>query len=230
MDNVSVAMAFAAGILAFFSPCILPLIPSYISYLTGITLGDVTGEITERKKREIKLFTALHSLCFIAGFTACFVLLGMTATALGSAIFQNQPLLKTIGALFIIFFGLVVMGVVKIPFLQREKKIRYSKRGVSLLGSVAVGATFALAWTPCVGSILGSILIYASSADSVRKGAILLTSFSLGLGIPFFISSLVINSFLTFTRKIERYMGAVKIISGVILILFGLILLFGGRI
>lgn len=227
-QNISFLMAFAAGFLAFLSPCILPLIPAYVSYLTGVSFGEFSGELTKEKKRKIALITVFHSLGFILGFTIVFVLLGASITFIGKALLVHQPLLKKIGGIFIIFFGFVVAGVIRIPFLAKEKKFSYRKKGISILGSVVVGAAFAAAWTPCIGPILGSILIYASSAENVKAGIKLLIAFSAGLAVPFFISAITINSFLAYIKKIDKYLRWIKILAGVILMSFGLTMLTGG--
>ena len=227
MENVSFAMAFAAGFLIFLSPCILPLIPAYISYLAGVSFQEMSGESTREKRKKIAVKTALHSAGFVAGFTIVFVILGASITFLGKLLFQNQMVLKRVGGALIIFFSLIIMDVIKIPFLTKEKKFSYKKSGVSILGSVLVGATFAAAWTPCVGPILGSVLIYASSAESIKQGIMLLIAFSLGLGVPFFLSGLAINSALSYIKKIEKYMKWVKIAAGAVLMIFGIMLLKG---
>jgi cytochrome c-type biogenesis protein len=228
MENVSFIMAFMAGIITFLSPCVLPLIPAYISYLTGISFRELSGEITTAEKRKIKLLTILHSLGFILGFSIVFVLLGASVTFLGSFFLQYQSLIKRIGGVLVIFFALVIMGVIKIPFMAKEKKLTYRKEGVSVLGSVLVGATFAAAWTPCVGPILGSILIYATSTASIKMGIKLLIAFSIGLGFTFFLAALIVNSLLAYIKKIEKYLKWVTVLTGVILITFGIFLLTGG--
>ena len=228
MENVSFIVAFTAGVLTFLSPCVLPLIPSYISYLTGVSFRDFSGELEKERRKRIRLLTILHSLGFILGFSIVFVLLGASITYLGRLLLAYQPLLRKAGGVLIIFLGLVIMGVIKIPILQREKKFSYKKERVSIFGSVLVGATFAAAWTPCVGPILGSVLIYASSTASVKTGIKLLTAFSLGLGLPFFISALIINSLLAYVKKIEKYIRWVGVTAGIVLIIFGISLLRGG--
>ncbi len=225
--NISYAVSFIAGFLLFFSPCILPLIPSYISYLTGISFKELSGELNVAGGKQIRTFTVIHSLLFILGFSIIFVMLGMTVTFMGRFLLEYQLILKKAGAILIIFFGFVIAGVFKIGILQREKKIAYRKKGISYLGSLLVGVTFALAWTPCVGPVLGSILIYASSTANIRLGFRLLSIFSLGLAIPFFVSSLLVNSFLLYFKKIKNYMKWVNIIAGIILVIFGIIILCG---
>jgi len=227
MENVSFAMAFVAGFLIFLSPCVLPLIPAYISYLAGISFQEIAGEPTKEKRKRLALKTALHSGGFVLGFTIVFVLLGASITFLGKLLFQNQMVLKRVGGVLIIFFSLVIMDVIKIPFLAREKKFSYKKGGVSFLGSVLVGATFAAAWTPCVGPILGSVLIYASSSATIKQGIILLIAFSLGLGVPFFLSGLAVNSALSYIKKVEKHMKWVKLAAGAVLMIFGIMLLKG---
>ena len=220
-------MAFLAGSLIFFSPCILPLVPAYISYLTGISFHELAGESPEKKRRQIRMLTAMHAISFVAGFSAIFMFFGIGASFLGKTLYAYQPLLKKAGGILVIIFGLIIIGVIKIPFFTREKKISYKKDAISFTGSFLVGATFAVAWTPCVGPILGSILVYASSSESLLKGAGLLCAFSMGLGLPFILSALVLNTFLAYVKKIEKYLKWVSIIAGVILIGFGIFLITG---
>ena len=229
MENVSFVMAFAAGFLAFLSPCVLPLIPSYLSYLTGISFNELSDRTDTSEKKRITMITSLHALSFIAGFTLVFVFLGATATFFGQLLFQHKLLLSRIGGVLVICFGCVIAGIVKLPFLERQKSVSYRKQSVSVIGSVLVGATFAFAWTPCIGPILGSILIYASNTASAQEGIKLLIAFSLGLGIPFFLSALAVNSLLTHIKRIQRYMKWVKILAGSVLVIFGIFLLIGGR-
>ncbi|MDD5438695.1 MAG: cytochrome c biogenesis protein CcdA [Candidatus Omnitrophica bacterium] len=227
-STVSYAIAFISGLLVFMSPCILPLIPTYISYLTGVAFKELTGEITPEIRRRIRLVTVVHSLLFIIGFSVIFVLLGTTVSYAGKMLLHYQVLLKKISAAIIILFGLMITGVFRIAFLEKEHRVEYRKSGVTYLGSFIVGATFAFAWTPCVGLVLGSILAYASSTASVALGVRLLVVFSLGLAIPFFAAALLINSFLLYVKKIRRYIGIINKIGGIILIGFGVLILTGG--
>lgn len=230
MENVSFIMAFTAGVFSFLSPCVLPLIPAYISYLTGISFQEISKEPTKERKKQIRITTTFHALSFILGFTIVFVLLGVSVTFLGKLLLEYQQVLKKVGGALIIFFGLVIIGVIKIPFLQKERKLSYKKGGVSVFGSILVGATFAIAWTPCVGPILGSILVYASSTASIKMGIKLLIAFSLGLGLPFFISGLAVNSFLIYFKKFGKYIHWVTIVAGTVFIIFGILLLTGIRV
>ena len=230
MENTSLIVAFSAGLLAFLSPCVLPLIPSYLSYLTGVSFKELSGEITTEKRKKIKLLTALHAIFFISGFSIIFILLGTTATLFGSILLEHQDLIKRIGGVLIILFGLAISGIINIPGFQRAKKFSYKKESISFIGSFLVGSTFAAAWTPCIGPILGSILVYASSTADMQKGVILLSVFSLGLAVPFFVSALAINTFLAYVKKLEKVLRWVNFLAGIILVVFGILLLAGVRV
>jgi len=230
MENVSFLIAFIAGIATFLSPCLLPLIPAYISYLTGLSFTEASSAaMSAQKRKEIRSVTLAHALSFVLGFSIVFILLGTSATILGNMLIKYRPVVQKIGGVLIIFFAFVIMGIIKIPFLEKEKKISLKKSSVSLLGSVLVGITFAIAWTPCVGPILGSILVYASNIESVKKGVILLIAFSMGLGIPFILSALAINSFFIYIKRFQKYLKRISIVSGIILMIFGVLLLIGGQ-
>ncbi|MFH1790552.1 MAG: cytochrome c biogenesis protein CcdA [Candidatus Omnitrophota bacterium] len=227
-SNISYAVAFAAGMMVFLSPCILPLIPTYLSYLTGMSFKELEGEITPEKKRRIRARTVAHSLMFIIGFSVVFILLGTTVSFLGRLLLDYQRILKTVSAVLIIGFGLMITGALNIGFLQKEKQVQYRKKGTSYIGSLLVGAAFAFAWTPCVGPILGSILVYASSTASVARGITLLSVFSAGLAVPFFLTGFLINSFLLHFNKIKKIMRVINVLGGIILIVFGVLILTGG--
>lgn len=228
-SNISYAVSFIAGLLMFLSPCIFPLIPTYISYLTGVSFKELSeGSAFPEEKRKVRILSIVHSLMFIIGFSIVFVLLGATATALGNILYEFQGILRKIGAVLIIIFGLFIMGVIRIGFLQKERRISYRKEGINYIGSVLVGATFALAWTPCVGPILGSILVYASSTADLYLGIRLLGVFSLGMAIPFFLTALLMSSFLLYFAKIKKYIRWVNMAGGIILVVFGILILSGG--
>jgi len=228
VQDVSYLMAFLGGLLIFFSPCILPLIPSYISYLTGISFKDLSGEGQEIDRGRLRKLTFLHSLMFVLGFSVIFVLLGTTASFLGGILLKYQDIVKKVGGVLIILFGLMIAGVLKPAFLGREKKIEYRKKNISYLGSFFVGATFAFAWTPCAGSILGAILSYAATKTSANLGTKLLSVFSLGLAVPFLLSALLVNSFIANMNKIKKYLRWINLAGGIILIIFGVLMLIGG--
>jgi cytochrome c-type biogenesis protein len=219
-ERISYMVAFAAGLLTFLSPCLLPLIPAFIAYITGISFQDIKHE-EERKAFRRK--TVLHSLLFIAGFSTVFVLLGLTATLVGKTLFQYQKFIRIAGGILIMLFGLQLIGVLNFDFLARERKLSLATKGASYAGSFLIGVTFAAAWTPCAGPILGSILVLAGTKSSVATGAGLLTAYSLGIAIPFFLSALLVNSFLAYFNRFKHVIGIVNIISGVFLLAVGML-------
>jgi len=214
--------SLSTGLLSFLSPCILPLIPSYVSYITGISYDELASPESRRKNMKI---TLLHSIAFVAGFTIIFDLLGATAFLAGSILSQHLDSIRIAGGVFVIIMGVFVMDVVRIPFLQQEAKLRLKTRPAGYAGTVAIGMVFGAGWTPCTGPFLGSMLTLAANADTAGKGITLLTFYSLGLGIPFVLSAIAISAFLSTFDKLKKYLRAIKIISGVILIIMGVLLL-----
>jgi len=219
--SVSFIAAFIAGFLSFLSPCVLPLIPSYISYITGITFGELTQEAPPRR---IRLLTAVHSLLFISGFTLVFVLLGLSLTFAGGLILQHRQVISKVGGVIIIIFGLSITGVINVAFLQKEKKVEIKSKPVGYFGSFLIGSTFALGWTPCVGPILASILLWSLTEKDIIRGAALLFSYSLGLALPFFISSVLVNNFLAYFKAAKKYLRVISVITGIFLIAVGITL------
>ena len=222
MKDVSFPLAFLAGVLSFLSPCVLPLVPSYVSFITGVSFEDLK-EGTDRKK--IRFLTITNSLAFICGFSLIFIALGASSSVVGQFFFNYQDWIRIVGGILVIFFGLFVSGIVKMDFLTRERKFHVSGKPAGYIGSFLVGMTFAAAWTPCIGPILGTILLYASSHGSAAYGFKLLSVYSLGLAVPFFLSSLMFNSFLSYSAMIRKYMRGVMLASGALLIVFGILLL-----
>lgn len=217
-------MAFGGGLLSFFSPCVLPVIPSYVSYITGISFEDLTGE---QDKGRIRKVTLKNSLSFIAGFSLIFILLGASSSFLGSILSDYQDTVRKIGGVLIVVMGLYIAGILKIGFLMQDKRLHLQNKPAGLLGSFLVGTAFAAGWTPCIGPVLGSILLYASTSNSVAGGIELLTAYALGLGIPFLITSLTINTALSYFKKINRYMRVVSVVSGLFLVVVGILLFTG---
>ncbi len=224
VSEVSIIVSFTAGILTFLSPCILPLLPSYITYITGKSFDDIKSL---GSSASIRRLTTIHSLLFILGFSIVFVLLGVTFTYLGSFFGIRKIWLERVGGILIIFFGLHMAGVLNLKFLDLEKKLIFNKKKVGYFSSLLVGMVFAVGWTPCVGPILSSILIYATTLDSLPRAIMLLCFYSLGLAVPFFIASLAINQFLFLFNRFKAFMKFVPVITGVFLIVVGITLLLG---
>lgn len=223
--NVSLLAAFAAGFLSFVSPCVLPLIPGYISFVSGVSMEDMRGDTPSPSTSRSKVF--LTSLAFVLGFSIVFIALGASATAIGKFMFARLPLLSKIAGGILIVFGLHTMGVFRLRFLETEKRVQAQRKPAGPLGAMLVGVAFAFGWTPCIGPILGGILAIAGSKDSVWEGVVLLAVYSLGLGIPFLITSLAINQFFGAAKKIRRYYHAIELTSGALLVVIGLLIISG---
>lgn len=218
-DSVSYFMAFTAGLFSFISPCVLPVVPSYLCYITGLSFEDLTDE-TESPKI-VKWMIIKNSLMFIGGFSLVFILFGATATSLGQFLHMYQAAIRKIGGAVVVLFGLYIMGILKLSFLMADKRIHLQDKPAGLIGSFIVGVAFASGWTPCVGPILGTILLYASTSGSVSTGIFLLSAYSLGIGLPLFILSFGFNSFLAAYKKLIPYMKYINIISGAFMIFIG---------
>jgi cytochrome c-type biogenesis protein len=210
------------GLVSFASPCILPLIPSYVSYITGISYEDLVSQESRRKNMNI---TLLHSVAFVSGFTIIFVLLGATASFAGSILTQHLDLIRIVGGVLIIIMGVFVMDVVNIPFLQREAKLQLKARPAGYAGTLVVGMIFGAGWTPCTGPFLGSVLALAMETETLGRGMALLTFYSLGLGIPFILSAIAISAFLSSFNKLRKHFKVIKIVSGAVLIIMGVLLI-----
>ena len=221
MGNIPFFIALAAGFLSFLSPCVLPLLPSYLSFITGISLEELIQRGNDSRMRKI---TIIHSLIFIFGFSLVFVLLGTSASLVGKILVSYQIWITRIGGIFIVIFGLHLAGIVNLGFLQREKRIYLGRRPLGYLGSFLVGIVFAAGWSPCIGPILGAILFYAASKNSVFLGISLLATYSLGLAIPFFFSSLALQIFLEYYARLRKYLKLVSLISGSLLVVAGVLL------
>ena len=221
-QDLSLLFAFSGGLLSFLSPCVLPLIPSYLVFITGLSFEELTADHSQRKLRRIILS---HSLLFILGFSVLFTLLGASASFIGQLLAVHKDILRIGGGILVIVFGLLISGVFSFSFLQREKKFHLQTKPLGYLGSFLVGVAFAAGWTPCVGPILASILLYASTSEDMRMGILLLLCYSLGLGLPFFACSLALNTFLSTFMKARRYLGVFTKVGGILLIIVGVLLL-----
>lgn len=220
VDQVGILIAVTAGLLSFLSPCVLPLVPSYLSFVTGMTLDDLQ-EGTDRRT------VMLHSVLFVSGFTVIFLLMGASASFLGQFFLIYQDWIARIGGVIIVVFGLHLLGVFRITALMREKRVQLSDKPAGHLGTLAVGAAFGAGWTPCIGPILGAILGLAGTSDTVWQGTGLLLAYSAGLAIPFLLAALALDAFLKAFKRFRRWIPVVEKGSGVLLILLGLLLITG---
>jgi len=213
--EVSVAVAFAAGLLSFLSPCVLPLIPSYVGFLTGMS-------VEELERRRGTAF--LHGLWFVGGFTLVFILLGASASAVGGLLRDQQVWLGRLGGVLVILFGLYLLGILRPAFLRRERRIELARKPLGYFGSGVVGFTFGAAWTPCIGPILGAILTLAATREGLASGVGLLGAYALGLAIPFLLTALALDRFLAWFQRFRPYLVWVDRTAGVLLIVLGLLL------
>lgn len=220
---MSLGLALGAGLLSFLSPCVLPLVPSYIAYVSGMTLDELqtSGAATARRR------AALHALLFVLGFTAVFVALGATATALGATLRRSLPLMQQVGGIVIIIFGLFLAGVLRVPALVRERRVHLAARPAGWAGSVLVGIAFGAGWTPCIGPVLATILLYAGLEATMSRGLLLLAFYSIGLGVPFLVAALAFNWYLAGARQVIRWLRPLQVASGVLLVVVGVMLVTG---
>ncbi len=216
---LSLFIAFSAGFLSFVSPCVLPLIPSYLSYITGLSFNEMVA--SEGKTKEVM---TRNALAFILGFSTVFILFGVSATFIGRFFLSHQAQIRQGGAVVIILFGLYTLGILKPAFLSRDARVRFQNKPAGLVGSFLIGIAFGAGWTPCVGPILGSILLYASTTGSIWTGAKLLVAYSLGLGLPFFVASMGIQAFFAHSKKATQYMRTISLCSGFFLVVVGVLL------
>jgi cytochrome c-type biogenesis protein len=220
MDSVGVLFALSAGVLSFLSPCVLPLVPSYLSFVTGMNLD----ELQESPDRAHVL---THSVLFVSGFTAVFVTLGATASFLGAFAFAYKAWLARLGGVLIIVLGLHLLGLFRIGPLMREKRVQLSDKPEGFIGTIGVGAAFAAGWTPCIGPVLGSIMTLAATRETIWSGVGLLFVYSVGLAIPFLLAALALDRFLTTFRRFRSWIPWMERASGALLIALGLLLVTG---
>ena len=222
MQNVGILTAFVFGLLSFVSPCVLPIVPGYISFISGVSLDEMQS--AEHKKSALRSIM-VNSLFFISGFTLIFVLLGATATTLGKTFNEYYSTISRIAGVLLIVFGLQMMGLFRIDFLNYEKRFHIRQRKLGKFGSFLVGTAFAFGWTPCIGPVLAAILVIASQQDTVYKGIGLLASYSLGLGIPFFLTGLSINAFFNVFNKVKKHFHAIELAGGAMLVVLGVLMI-----
>lgn len=221
MNDVNIFIAFTAGLLSFLSPCVLPIIPSYLSFVSGVSLEEMrAAQIGSRMRRLV----VLNSLGFIIGFSLVFVSLGASASFLGSIFLSYRSLIRTLGGIFIALVGIYLLGFFKIGLLDRYVQFNLRNKPAGYLGSVLVGVTFAAAWIPCVGPILGAILTLAGTSAEIERGTLLLSSYAAGLAVPFFVSALAVNSFFRFFEIFRRYVRLVDVAAGILLVVVGILL------
>jgi len=219
-DNVTLFAAFGAGFLSFVSPCVLPLIPGYLSFVSGVSLEEMRGDAAGAARRQV----LLTSLAFVLGFSLVFIALGASASVIGKFLFRHSSIIGKAAGVLVIIFGLHTMGVFRIPFLEADTRVRAGAKPKSVFGAVIVGMAFGFGWTPCIGPILSGILVLAGTKDTVREGVVMLAVYSMGLGIPFILTALAINKFFAATGRIRRYYHAIEVASGCLLVFIGVLL------
>ena len=212
---LNLIIAFGAGLISFLSPCVLPLIPGYISYISGESLGDIV-----KKKKKILLKTILFSL----GFSLVFISFGATASFVGNLLLEYSNSLRIVAGLIIIIFSLQLIGILNLNFLNKEKRIYTKNYSNNLFFPVVVGSAFGFGWTPCIGPVLGSILALAATESSIGKGILLLSFYSLGLAIPFVLSGYGISKFLEFSKNFKKNIRRISISGGIILLITGVLI------
>lgn len=217
MQDLSLAFALMAGALSFLSPCVLPLVPGYVSFVSGVAYEEIDQPGAQRR-------VILSSLAFILGFSLVFIAFGATATALGQMLSANQRWLTQVAGLLVVVFGLHTTGLITIPLLYREGRVHLSERPPQWWAPLLIGAAFAFGWTPCVGPILAGILTLASGQETVWQGVVLLSVYSLGLGIPFLLVAWGLSRFYSFFDAIKPHMGKINVASGVLLVVIGLLI------
>ncbi len=222
--NVSIGAALGAGLLSFLSPCVLPLVPPYLCFITGASLDELAAGERQRTRQ-----TMLAAIAFVLGFSTIFVLLGATASTLGQVLREQLPLLAKIAGVAIILMGIHFLGIFKINLFSREARYRHEVKPAGLLGAYAIGLAFAFGWTPCIGPVLATILAVAASTESVGNGAFLLAVYSLGLGLPFLAAAMAIDRFIGFMQCFRKHLGTVEKVMGVLLILAGVGFLTGAH-
>ncbi len=220
LNLFSFGAALVAGLLSFVSPCCLPLVPAYLSYITGVSMEEFSSEQAAGQRKQI----LLSAFAFAIGLALIFTLLGATATAISQLLLDYQEWVARAAGILIIIFGLHMLGLLKISLFEQEKRVDFTKkRAPGFLGSLLMGSAFGVGWTPCVGPFLGSILVLASQSNTVGSGMLLLFIYGLGLGLPFVLAGLLIGQLMHILRRIKRYMTAISYASGGLLVVMGML-------
>src|SRR3990170_8244604 len=222
MADINILVAFTAGIFSFLSPCVLPMIPSYLSFISGVSLEEMRAvQVASHIRKRV----LLNSVAFILGFSLVFISLGASASFLASFFLGYRSLIRVLGGIFILAVGIYLLGVVKFSVLDRYLQFHLKDKPAGYLGSAFVGMTFGAAWIPCVGPILGAILTLAATSSEIGTGIFYLGTYAAGLALPFFLSAVAVNSFFEFSRKFRRYLQAVHVTAGVLLVIVGILLI-----
>ena len=222
MTDVNILVAFTAGIFSFLSPCVLPIIPSYLSFISGVSLEEMrAAHFASHIRRRV----LLNSLAFILGFSLVFISLGASASFLASFFLGYRGLIRVLGGIFIMAVGIYLLGVFKASVLDNYLQVHLKDKPAGYLGSGLVGITFGAAWIPCVGPILGAILTLAATSSEIGTGILYLGTYAAGLALPFFLSAVAVNSFFEFSQKFRRYLQAVHVTAGIFLIIVGILLI-----
>ena len=218
-ESLGVAVAFSAGLFSFLSPCVLPLFPSYLSFITGMSVDRLAADVDSATRTRV----LLHSVAFITGFTAVFVSLGASFSVAGQFLLDYRDWIRIAGGALIVIFGLYIAGVLRVGFFGQTKQFQIRTKPAGFVGTFVVGVTFAVGWTPCVGPILGSILTLASNEKTLQQGVTLLLAYSAGLGLPFLLSSVALGGFLKFFKKYRPFIPTVERVAGVLLVAVGIL-------
>jgi cytochrome c-type biogenesis protein len=221
--QVSFPLAFAAGLVSFLSPCVLPVVPSYLAFVSGLTLE----ELRDGTIRQARVGAIVNSTLFMVGFGAVFMTMGLVATAVGPGIAAALPWINRIGGALMIAFGLLLLGVLRIPMLSRDLRPRLASRSTGAVGSLAVGVAFGAGWTPCIGPILGAVLLYASLEATRVHGALLLATYALGLGVPFVAASTSLSGFMAASERARRWLVPLQGLAGTVLVVIGFMMVTG---
>jgi cytochrome c-type biogenesis protein len=221
--QVSFPLAFLAGVVSFLSPCILPVVPSYLAFVSGLTLEELRDGATPGVRRS----ALLHSTLFMVGFAAVFMTMGLVATAAGARIAAALPWLNRIGGVVMIALGLLLIGLLRVPALARDLRPRLASRPVGALGALAVGVAFGAGWTPCIGPVLGAVLLYASFETTMLHGTLLLATYALGLGVPFVAASVGLTWFMAASERVRRWLVPLQGLAGTVLVVIGFMMVTG---